>query len=55
LFRIARWCQPSQPAPNREIVEQGFFAPDALPEGTISAVPRRIAEMLGGEAIDTTW
>jgi 8-oxo-dGTP pyrophosphatase MutT (NUDIX family) len=55
LFRVPVWHQPSKPAPNREIAEQGFFAPDALPDGTISAVPRRLAELLRGGAVEMMW
>jgi 8-oxo-dGTP pyrophosphatase MutT (NUDIX family) len=55
LFRIASWHQPTKPSPNREIAEQGFFAPDALPEGTIAPVHRRIAELLDGTPPAETW
>ncbi len=34
--------------PDREILESGFFALDALPEGITPATKRRLAE-LGGE------
>ena len=34
--------------PNREIVAHGFFALDALPDGTTPGTRRRIAEVLQG-------
>ncbi len=39
----------------REIAEAGWFAPDALPEGTSPATRRRIAELLGGRQGHGTW
>ena len=41
--------------PNREIVEHGFFSPDALPDGTTRATRARIAEVLGGAAVSEVW
>jgi 8-oxo-dGTP pyrophosphatase MutT (NUDIX family) len=55
LFRVAAWHQPSKPVPNREIAEQGFFAPDALPDGTIAPVRRRLAELLHAAPVATMW
>jgi 8-oxo-dGTP pyrophosphatase MutT (NUDIX family) len=55
LFRIPKWHQPTKPAPNREIAEQGFFAPDNLPEGTTSPVHRRLAELLHGTPVAMLW
>jgi 8-oxo-dGTP pyrophosphatase MutT (NUDIX family) len=55
LFRVAEWHQPTVPPPNREIVEQGFFAPDALPDATILPVRRRLAELLQGAPVDSVW
>lgn len=43
------------PKPNAEIREAGFFALDALPEGTTAATRRRIAEVLGGAAPAEEW
>lgn len=40
--------------PDREIVETGFFALDALPEGTTRATRRRIEE-LGGAPFEPLW
>ncbi|WP_160008503.1 NUDIX domain-containing protein [Rhizobium sp. 18055] len=41
--------------PDREIVECGFFAPDALPEGTTAATHRRLAELSGERQPDHFW
>jgi len=46
LFVVRDWTQPHIPAPNWEIREQGFFSADALPEGTMGSVRRRLGEVL---------
>ena len=48
LFVIDKWTRPRVPPPNREIVEQGFFRPTALPEGTNPGTRLRLAEVLDG-------
>lgn len=51
-------CEVEQTAPrlrDREIVESGFFALDALPEGTTSATRRRLAELAGEADYDDLW
>jgi len=40
---------------NREIAEIGFFAEDALPEGTTKATRRRIDEIRGRAAPVRIW
>ncbi|MDO6964259.1 NUDIX domain-containing protein [Rhizobium alvei] len=40
---------------DREIVESGFFALDALPEATTSATRRRLAEISGEKDYDELW
>lgn len=55
LFVVRRWEQPRVPTPNREIAEQRFFAPDALPGGTVGPVRRRLAELLQGAPREATW
>ena len=51
-------CQVRQTAPrirDREIVEAGFFALDALPAGTTSATQRRLKELAGEAEFDELW
>lgn len=55
FFLIRSWRQPSVPASNSEIAEQGFFALDALPEGTHRAVVARIGEVFHGRPRDAMW
>ena len=47
--------QDKAPQPGYEIVAHGFFAPDALPEGTSRATRARIAEVFGGAAVSEVW
>ncbi len=48
LFLCRDWNQEKPPAvPNAEIIDIGFFAPDALPEGATDATRRRLAEIAG--------
>jgi ADP-ribose pyrophosphatase YjhB (NUDIX family) len=55
LFLIREWRQTRVPLPNREILEQGFFAPDGLPEGAAEAVKRRLGEVLEGRPRVSHW
>ncbi|MBL0372022.1 NUDIX domain-containing protein [Rhizobium sp. KVB221] len=51
-------CRVRQTAPrlrDREIVESGFFALDALPAGTTSATLRRLKELSGAADYDELW
>jgi ADP-ribose pyrophosphatase YjhB (NUDIX family) len=51
-------CTVSQTAPklpDREIVESGFFALDALPEGVTAATTRRLAELAGRAEVSDRW
>jgi len=41
--------------PNREIVAQGFFPVDALPEATTAGTRARIAEVLAGNPPAARW
>ncbi|WHA42463.1 NUDIX domain-containing protein [Agrobacterium larrymoorei] len=47
--------QTAVKAPDREISESGFFALDALPEGTTAATRRRLAELAGEAPPDDYW
>jgi 8-oxo-dGTP pyrophosphatase MutT (NUDIX family) len=55
LFVVRRWQQARLPKPNREVVEQGFFDPSALPEGTAAGTRRRIAEVLADAPRAEQW
>jgi 8-oxo-dGTP pyrophosphatase MutT (NUDIX family) len=55
-FYIVRdFRQDGPPVPNHEIIAHGFFAPDALPEGTTRATRARIAEVFDGVAVSELW
>lgn len=41
--------------PDREIVETGFFAPGALPQGATAATRARLAEIAGEAPLSSRW
>jgi ADP-ribose pyrophosphatase YjhB (NUDIX family) len=55
VFVVRTWHQPHIPAPNHEIVEQGFFDPQALPDTTVEPVRRRLAELAGEVPLSAYW
>ena len=55
LYIVRDFRQDGQPVPNREIVEHGFFAPDALPADTGRATRARIAEVFDGAKVGELW
>jgi 8-oxo-dGTP pyrophosphatase MutT (NUDIX family) len=55
LFVVRDFRQDGMPAPNREIIEHGFFALDALPEDTTRATRARVAEVFEGVAVSELW
>ena len=55
LFVVRDWQQPVVPKPNREIAEHRFAPLDALPEGTVSTVQRRLDEVLGNAERQEHW
>lgn len=55
LFTVDAWTRPRIPPPNREIVEQDFFARDALPDGINPGTRRRLAEVFEAEPIAAHW
>lgn len=56
LFVCRAWHQQATlRIPNLEIVECGFFAPDALPDGATPATRRRLDEILRGETPAPEW
>lgn len=54
FYRIDEWraCAPRR---GREIVERGFFARTALPEGATPGTKRRLAEVFDGAPLSTKW
>ena len=55
VYVVRQFKQDRLPEPNHEIVECGFFASTALPEGTTPGTRLRIAEVLEGRAQIKTW
>jgi len=55
VYVVRLFKQDRLPEPNREIVECGFFAMNALPEGTTRGTRLRIAEVLEGKPVIATW
>lgn len=55
VYIVRQFRQDRLPAPNREIAECGFFAISALPEGTTAGTRLRLAEVLDGKPLMTTW
>ena len=55
VYVVRHFRQDRLPAPNHEIVECGFFAVTALPEGTTQGTRQRIAEVMGGQKLIATW
>lgn len=55
VYVVRQFRQDRLPAPNREIAECGFFAISALPEGTTPGTRLRLAEVLDGKPLISTW
>jgi 8-oxo-dGTP pyrophosphatase MutT (NUDIX family) len=55
VYVVRQFSQLRLPEPNREIIECGFFAATALPDGTTAGTRRRIAEVLDGQPLIATW
>ena len=55
VYVVRQFKQDRLPAPNHEIVECGFFAINALPEGTTHGTRQRLAEVLDGKPPTATW
>ena len=54
-YVVRRFSQQRLPEPNREIVECGFFAATALPEGTTPGTRLRNTEEQHGRPLTATW
>lgn len=56
LYVSRAWTQAKPPKiPNLEIIDCGFFAPDALPDAATTATRQRLAEIRQGAAISAEW
>ena len=55
VYVIEHYRQPALPKPNREIAACGWFALDALPEGTTPGTRRRLAELFDGATPGELW
>ena len=55
LYVIRAFRQEGGPRHAYEIIDHGFFAPDALPEDTSRATRARLAELLAGAKISSRW
>ena len=55
LFIVRAFRQSAPPQPDHEIIAHGFYAPDALPDGTSTATRTRIAEALSGAPVQDRW
>ncbi len=55
LYIVRGFRQTAPRLPDREIVETGFFALDALPEGTTRGTRRRLDEVLAGAEPAQVW
>lgn len=55
VFVLREFVQDGGPRHPREIVDHGFFAPDALPPDTTRGTRARLAEVLGGAAVPERW
>jgi 8-oxo-dGTP pyrophosphatase MutT (NUDIX family) len=55
LFIVRDFRQETPPAPNREIVDHGFFALDALPKDVGRATRARIDEVFKGVTVSELW
>lgn len=55
VFVVRHFLQTHQPAPNHEILECGFFAPDALPAETTRGTRARLEEILNDAPRAKEW
>src|SRR3974390_2014892 len=55
VFVVRNFRQTSAPIANSEIVEHGFFAPDALPADATTGTRARIAEVIDARPPSPRW
>jgi 8-oxo-dGTP pyrophosphatase MutT (NUDIX family) len=55
VYVVRDFSKQGGPRNPREIIDHGFFAPDALPEDTTRGTRARLAEVLNGVPVSETW
>lgn len=55
LYVVRSFRQSTPPQPNSEIIAHGFFAWDALPDGTTASTRARVAEVRESRAPGPIW
>src|SRR4051812_8591316 len=55
LYVVRAFVQEGGPRHRHEIIDHGFFAPDALPGGATHGTRARLAEVLDGAAVSARW
>jgi len=55
VFVVRNFRQTAAPIANHEIIDHGFFPPDALPSDTTTGTRARIAEVIDGKSPAPRW
>ena len=55
VYVVRDFAQAGGPRHVHEIIDHGFFAPGALPEGTTRGTRARLAEVLDGATLSDRW
>ena len=55
VYVVRDFTQSGGPLHPREIIDYGFFAPDALPQGTTRGTRARLDEVLNGAVRSENW
>ncbi len=55
VYVTREWEQVTIPKPNSEIIEQGFFSYDNLPEGVANGTQNRLNELFADQPISDKW
>ena len=55
VYLVREFVQDGGPRHRHEIIDHGFFPPDALPAEATRGTRARLAEVLGGAAVSARW
>jgi hypothetical protein len=55
LYVVRAFRQVAAPLPDREIIDHGFFQPEALPADATRATRVRLNEILGDAPVSAHW